>query len=487
MKIVKDILYGVSISSVVGKTDSAIHAITFDSRKAGKDSLFIAIKGTVANGHDFIAQVVQQGCTNIVISEKVEIPAGVNAIETNDTKEALGIISSNFYGNPSHDLALIGVTGTNGKTTTTTLLHNVFSQLGYHVGLLSTIVNKIGQVEIKSTHTTPDPIQLNELLRKMVDDGCTHCFMEVSSHAIDQRRIAGLKFKAGAFTNISHDHLDYHNTFKEYIQAKKRFFDDLPSDAYALTNLDDKNGMVMLQNTKARKKTFALKSHADYNAKVLENLFSGLVLSINGQELYTRLVGEFNAYNILTVYGIADLLNEDITEVLTVISELNAVEGRFEFIQNKNKIAAIVDYAHTPDALENVLKTISSIRTKNEQLITVVGCGGDRDKTKRPKMAAVACEYSDKVIFTSDNPRTENPDTIIAEMEAGVEPIHFKKTISISNRKQAIKTAVMMAEPNDIIVIAGKGHEKYQEINGVKHDFDDMAIASELLKQIEVK
>jgi len=487
MKSLKDILYGTSIVAVQGSTEANIGNITFDSRTADSDSLFVAIKGTVTDGHNYIDNVIAQGCTNILISDNVECPENVNVIQSKDTKEALGIIASNFYNNPSRELELIGVTGTNGKTTTTTLLHNVFTQLGYHTGLLSTIVNKIGSEEIKSTHTTPDPIQLNFLLRKMVDDGVTHCFMEVSSHAIDQRRIAGLQFRGGAFTNITHDHLDYHNTFKEYIQAKKRFFDDLSSDAFALTNHDDKNGMVMLQNTKATKKTFALKSHADYNAKILENLFSGLVISINGQEVWTRLVGEFNAYNILTVFGIADQLNEDMVEVLTVISELKAVEGRFEFVQNQSNVSTIVDYAHTPDALENVLKTIATIRTKNEQLITVVGCGGDRDKAKRPKMADVACQFSDKVIFTSDNPRSEDPNTIIEEMEKGVEPIHFKKTLSITDRKQAIKSAVMMSEPGDIILIAGKGHEKYQEINGVKHDFDDIAIVTELLKQIEVK
>jgi UDP-N-acetylmuramoyl-L-alanyl-D-glutamate--2,6-diaminopimelate ligase len=382
-------------------------------------------------------------------------------------------------------LKLVGVTGTNGKTTTTTLLFNLYTKLGYHCGLLSTVVNKIGDKNIPSTHTTPDPVSLNALLAQMVNEGCSHCFMEVSSHAIHQHRITGLSFVGGVFTNITHDHLDYHKTFAEYITVKKAFFDNLGKDAFALTNVDDKNGMVMLQNTAASKHSYSLKSPADFKVKVIENQFSGLVLNINGIEIWTRLIGDFNAYNLLAVYSVSQLLGEDSTEVLTAISTLESVEGRFQYFQSDTGIIAIVDYAHTPDALENVLKTIANIRTKNETVYTVIGCGGDRDKTKRPEMAAIACERSDKVILTSDNPRSEDPNTILDEMMVGVEGQYFKKTLSIVDRAQAIKTAVSMAEKGDIILVAGKGHEKYQEIKGVKHDFDDMLITKDLFKKLE--
>lgn len=382
-------------------------------------------------------------------------------------------------------MKLIGVTGTNGKTTISTLLFNLYSELGYQCGLISTVVNKIIDREIPTKHTTPNPITLNALLREMVDEGVSHCFMEVSSHAIHQDRIGGLVFAGGAFTNISHDHLDYHKTFKEYINVKKAFFDALPSHAFALTNLDDKNGEVMLQNTKAKKRSYAMKSMADYKVKVLENQFSGLVLSINGTELWTKLIGDFNAYNMLCVYGISQELGEDSTEVLTVLSQLNPVDGRFQFVRSNSGITAIVDYAHTPDALKNVLKTIENIRTKNETVFTVVGCGGDRDRSKRPEMASIACNHSDKVILTSDNPRTEDPNTIIDEMMTGVDGANFKKTLAITDRAQAIKTAISMAEKDDIILVAGKGHEKYQEINGVRYDFDDLAIVKELFEKLE--
>lgn len=484
-KVLKDIIYGISINAVVGSTDKIVTSLTLDSRKAHDGCIFFAIRGSKFDGHDFITSVISQGCKIIVSEIEMEVPSNVTLIITSNSHKAVGIVASNFFDEPSKQLKLVGITGTNGKTTTTTLLYDVFTNLGYKAGLLSTVVNKIGDQAVPSTHTTPDPISLNELLAKMVDAGCEYCFMEVSSHAIHQDRIAGLEFAGAAFTNISHDHLDYHKTFKEYIEAKKKFFDELPTSAFALTNVDDKNGMVMVQNTKAKIHTYALKSMADYKVKVLENQFSGLVLLLNGVELWTKLIGDFNAYNLLTVFAVCDLLGEEQQEVLTAISTLESVEGRFQYFISQGGITAIIDYAHTPDALENVLKTIGNIRTKNETLFTVVGCGGDRDKTKRPEMAEIACELSDKVIFTSDNPRSENPDSIIEDMMAGVPGIHFKKTLSVTDRLQAIKTAISMAEKNDIILIAGKGHEKYQEINGVKHDFDDKQITVELFKKLE--
>ncbi len=485
MQSLKDILYGVTIKAVKGSTNETIEDLTFDSRTATSTSVFIAIEGTINDGHDYIQQVINAGCTNIVVTKPVQAPENCNIIEVDNSSKALAIMANNFYGEPSKELKLIGVTGTNGKTTIATLLHNLYLELGYQVGLLSTVVNKICHREIPSTHTTPDPIRLNALLREMVEEGCSHCFMEVSSHAVHQHRVTGLHFSGGAFTNISHDHLDYHKTFKEYIGVKKSFFDMLPKAAFALTNLDDKNGDVMLQNTSAKKRSYALKSMADYKAKVLENQFSGLVLSINGKELWTKLIGDFNAYNLLAVFAISQELGDDETEVLTVLSQLNSVDGRFQYIRSNGGITAIVDYAHTPDALDNVLRTIENIRTKNETVFTVVGCGGDRDKTKRPEMASIACNLSDKVILTSDNPRSEDPNTIIEDMMTGVDGTHFKKTLSIIDREQAIKTAVSMAESNDIILVAGKGHEKYQEIKGVKHDFDDMATLKELFTKLD--
>jgi len=481
----KDLFYGVSIVSAKANMSAEVRELTFDSRKAGADTIFFAIRGAANDGHDFIAKAIEQGCTTIVLEYGFEhLPESVNFIQVDNSAKALGIVASNFYGNPSEQLKLVGITGTNGKTTTATLSFDLFKRLGYEVGLISTVVNKIGDREVPSTHTTPNPIELNRLLAEMVEEGCEYCFMEVSSHAVDQHRIAGLNFAVAAFTNITHDHLDYHKTFKAYIEAKKAFFDNLKSTAKAITNADDKNGMVMLQNTKAKKHTYALKSVADFKAKVIENQFSGLVLNLDGTELWTRLIGDFNAYNLLLVYAIAILLEQDKLEVMTALSELRSVEGRFQYIVSNNKITAIVDYAHTPDALENVLKTIANIRTRNEKVITVVGCGGDRDKAKRPVMAKIACEYSDQIILTSDNPRTEDPNQIIAEMQEGVEPQNFRKVLSITDRFQAIKTACAMAQPNDIILIAGKGHEKYQEINGVKHDFDDMKTVKDLFEQL---
>lgn len=427
MKNLKDIVEGIEIVKQSGSSDAQISELVFDSRKAKEGTAFFAIKGSAVDGHDFIPTVIEAGCKVVFADHIVEVPSDVTLIVTENTSKSLALAATNFYNHPSKNLKLVGVTGTNGKTTTTTLLFNLYTKLGFHCGLLSTVVNKIGNQAIASTHTTPDPVSLNALLAQMVEDGCSHCFMEVSSHAVHQHRVTGLDFAGGVFTNITHDHLDYHKTFAEYINVKKAFFDHLSADAFALTNVDDKNGMVMLQNTKAEKHTYALKSPADFKVKVIENQFSGLVLNMNGVELWTRLIGDFNAYNLLAVFAVSQLLGEDTTEVMTVLSILESVEGRFEYFQTTSGITAIVDYAHTPDALENVLKTIANIRTKNETVYTVVGCGGDRDKAKRPQMAAIACEMSDKVILTSDNPRSEDPAVILDEMIAGVEGQHFKK------------------------------------------------------------
>ncbi|RFC54448.1 UDP-N-acetylmuramoyl-L-alanyl-D-glutamate--2,6-diaminopimelate ligase [Brumimicrobium aurantiacum] len=486
MKSVRDILYGSSLKEVVGTTATEINELVFDSRIVSDNDLFVAIKGAAVDGHTFINKAIEKGATTIVCEDKPnDIKEGINYVIVDDAHKTLAVLANNYYDQPSKKLKLIGITGTNGKTTTTTLLYSLFMKMGIPVGLISTVVNKINDVSIPTERTTPDAVSLNKLLAEMVDAGCEFCFMEVSSHAIHQNRIGDLYFSGGAFTNITHEHLDYHNTFKEYINVKKKFFDDLPAEAFAVTNTDDKNGEVMLQNTKAKKITYALKGVADYKAKVLENNFSGLVLSLNGTELYTQLIGDFNAYNILLVYAIAEQLTDNSLEVMRVISELKSVEGRFEYFKSETGVIGIVDYAHTPDALENVLKTIGNIRTGNETVFSLVGCGGDRDKTKRPTMAAIGCEFSDKLILTSDNPRTEDPEVIIEEMMTGVGGEHFKKTISIANRKEAIKTACSMAEPGDIILIAGKGHETYQEINGVKHDFDDLEILKELLMKFE--
>lgn len=484
-KSLKDILYGITIQSVVGTTDMEVNHLTMDSRNAKDGSVFFAIKGEKSDGHDFIASVIENGCKCIVAEKTIEVPENVTLIITDNTHKSVGIVASNFYNEPSQQLKLVGITGTNGKTTTTTLLYHLFTKLGHKSGLISTVENKIGDKTIPSTHTTPDAISLNKLLNEMVHDGVEYCFMEVSSHAIHQHRIAGVTFAGGVFTNITHDHLDYHNTFKEYLNVKKSFFDHLGKNAFAITNADDKNGSVMLQNTSAKKLTYALKTMADFKAKVLENQFSGLVLTINGNEVWTRLIGDFNAYNLLAVFAVSTCLEEDEQEILRVMSTLESVEGRFQYVISPNGITAIIDYAHTPDALENVLKTISNIRTKNETVYTVVGCGGDRDKSKRPEMAAIACELSDKVILTSDNPRSEDPNEIIDQMMAGVSGAYFKKALSITDRAQAIKTAISMAEKGDILLIAGKGHEKYQEIKGVKHDFDDKAITLDLFKKLD--
>jgi len=482
MKLLKDILYKAGLLEISGTTNLAISSVCFDSREAQKDALFVAVKGTKQDGHKYISQVIEAGVVAIVCEEfPHELNEKVAYIKVKDSSVALGIIASNFYDNPSEKLKLIGVTGTNSKTTTVTLLFNLFKTLGYKVGLLSTVANQVNNEQLAATHTTPDALQLNSLLRQMVDKGCTHCFMEVSSHAVVQNRIAGVKFSGGVFTNITHDHLDYHKTFDEYIKAKKKFFDLLPDDAFALSNKDDANGDIMLQNTRAQKKYYSLRSAADFKCRIMENQFSGLLLNIDGSELWTKLIGSFNAYNILAVYATATLLKEDKTNVLTTLSNLNAVEGRFQHLRTDNGVIGIVDYAHTPDALMNVLKTIKDIRTGNEQVITVVGCGGDRDAAKRPIMAKIACELSNKVILTSDNPRSEDPDAIIREMQKGVDGTQYKKTLSITDRKEAIRTACSLAKNGDIIIVAGKGHEKYQEIKGVKYPFDDMEILKESL------
>ncbi len=486
MKLLKDILYKVRLIEVNGSTNLAITAISFDSRKIEKDSLFVALKGTQSNGHKYIDDTIAKGAVAILCEE---LPKNINEkityIKVKDTSAELGIVASNFYDNPSEHIKLIGITGTNGKTTTVTLLFNLFKKLGYKTGLISTVKNQINNDVITATHTTPDAIELNTLLHQMIGKGCTHCFMEVSSHAVVQNRIAGIHFTGGVFTNITHDHLDYHKTFDEYIKAKKRFFDTLSADAFALTNKDDANGTIMLQNTKAKKKTYSLRSMADYKCKVVENQFSGLLLNIDNNEVWSKLIGNFNAYNLLAVYATAILLKEDKTNVLTTLSSLSSVEGRFQYVRTDNGIIGIVDYAHTPDALINVLKTIKDIRTGNEQVITVVGCGGDRDAAKRPMMAKIACDLSNKVILTSDNPRSENPDAIIKEMQKGVDAVNRKKTLSITDRNEAIKTACSIAKLGDIVLVAGKGHEKYQEIKGVKHPFDDMLVLQENLKLFE--
>ncbi len=482
----QDILYKVSIRSVVGKTDIEVKDIQIDSRKAKKGGAFIAVKGGATDGHQFIEKAVEAGAV-AVISE--EMPStkkeGVVYVQVENSAAAAGYMAHNFFGQPSEKMKVVGVTGTNGKTTIATLLYKLFTSLGYKCGLLSTVENHIGDKIIPATHTTPDTISLNLLLKQMADESCTHVFMEASSHAIQQHRIMGLQFAGGLFTNITHDHLDYHKTFDEYIRVKKSFFDSLSSSAFAISNADDKRGPVMLQNTNAKKYFYSLKTLAEFKGKIIENNLTGLVMDINGQEVHFRLIGEFNAYNLLAVYGAATCMGEDKQEVLRNLSVLTGAEGRFDYMLSaKDRIIAIVDYAHTPDALLNVLATIKKLKNGFEQVITVVGCGGDRDKTKRPVMAEVAAEHSDKVILTSDNPRSEDPVQIIRDMEAGLSSAAKRKYISIADRKEAIKTAISLAKPEDIILVAGKGHEKYQEIKGVKYDFDDKKVVKEMFEEL---
>jgi UDP-N-acetylmuramoyl-L-alanyl-D-glutamate--2,6-diaminopimelate ligase len=480
----QDILYKVSIRSVHGDLDRSVDNLQTDSRLAGPGSLFIALKGTHVDGHAFIQQVIAAGASLIVCEElPASLQDGITYLQVESTAAAAGIIAHNFYGQPTEKLQLVGVTGTNGKTTIATLLYKLFNALGYKSGLLSTVENRIIERVLPATHTTPDPLHLNALLKEMVDAGCTHAFMETSSHAIHQQRVAGLHYTGGIFSNITHDHLDYHKTFDEYIRVKKSFFDSLSSDSFAISNADDKRGGVMLQNTHARKYFYSLKTLAEFKGKILENNLTGLVMTVNDQEVHFRLIGEFNAYNLLAVYGAAICLGEDKAEVLRHLSTLSGAEGRFDYIVSpKERIIGIVDYAHTPDALINVLVTIQKLRKGNEQIVTVVGCGGDRDKTKRPLMGAAACEYSDKVIFTSDNPRSEDPDQIIRDIEEGLNTAAKRKYISITDRKEAIRTALNLAKAEDILLIAGKGHEKYQEIKGVKYPFDDKQILTEFFE-----
>lgn len=483
----QQILYKVNILSVAGTTDLQITDLQIDSRNVSQGSCFIAVKGTVSDGHEYIQSAILKGAVVIVCEEMPATPdENVHYIVVENSAIAAAKMAHNFYGRVTEKITLVGVTGTNGKTTIATLLFKLFSSLGYKSGLVSTVQNQIGNEILPSTHTTPDPISLNSLLAKMYEKGCTHVFMEVSSHAIHQHRVDDLRFAGGIFSNITHDHLDYHKTFEEYIRVKKSFFDSLPSTAFALSNADDKRGAVMLQNTKAKKYLYSLKTMADFKGRILEDSLLGLELVVDDIEVHFRLIGTFNAYNILAVYGAAVCLGEKKEEVLKILSNTTGAEGRFDYLVSpKEKIVAIVDYAHTPDALLNVLATIKNLRRGEQKIITVVGCGGNRDKTKRPEMAAVACEYSDKIIFTSDNPRNEDPNEIIKEMEAGVPIAARRKCISITDRKQAIKTAITFADKEDIILVAGKGHEKYQEIKGVKNHFDDKEVVTEMFHLLE--
>jgi len=486
LKLLKDILFRTRIVAVHGSTNTAVEYVTLDSRAVKPFSLFVAVKGSVVDGHQYISKAIESGAIAIVCEDlPAEINERITYIQVLNSSEALGHIACNFYDNPSEKLKLVAVTGTNGKTTTATLLYQLTRKLGHKTGLLSTVVNKINDREISASHTTPDSVSLNALLSEMVQQGCEYCFMEASSHALHQHRLTGLKIVGALFTNITHDHLDYHKTFDEYIKAKKILFDGLPHTAFALINADDRHADIMLQNTKAIKKTFALQSMADYKAKVLENGFTGMHLSIGSQDLYTRLVGGFNAQNILGVYATAIELGFNQLDVLTAISVLTAPDGRFQYITTPKGVTAVVDYAHTPDALQNVLNTIKDIRTGNEKVITLVGCGGDRDRAKRPEMARIAAELSDRVVLTSDNPRSEEPDSIIDQMKKGLDPTGAKKTLAITDRHEAIRLACTLADSGDIVLIAGKGHEKYQEIKGVKHPFDDFLIVCETLNTLD--
>ena len=482
MKELSNILYKSNIIEITGSTDISIKGIAFDSRKLKEKYLFVAVKGLTVDGHNFIDQAVAKGAVAIICEE---IPKDqkdhVTYIKVKDSVRELAIVAANYYDNPSEKLKLIGVTGTNGKTTIANLLHALFDKLGYKAGLLSTVGNRIHYKEVEAKFTTPDPLEINMLLNEMVNVGCDYCFMEVSSHAMVQKRVEGLHFSGGIFTNITHDHLDYHKTFDDYLAAKKKFFDQLPACAFALTNADDKNGKVVLQNTKGKKQSYALKSMADFKAKIMENRVSGLHMQINNKDVWFKLVGDFNAYNLLAIYGTASLLDQDQDEILQHLTTLNSVEGRFERIKSADNITAIVDYAHTPDALENVLKTINGLRVPGEEIITVVGCGGDRDPSKRPVMAKIACKYSERAVFTSDNPRTEDPEKIIEQMTEGIDILDKKKVLQIVNRKEAIKTAIALAKSGDILLVAGKGHEKYQEIDGVRNHFDDKEIIKEFI------
>ncbi|MFM9004342.1 MAG: UDP-N-acetylmuramoyl-L-alanyl-D-glutamate--2,6-diaminopimelate ligase [Flavobacteriales bacterium] len=486
MKLLKDILFKSRIQQVFGSTHVAIEHITMDSRDVKPFSLFVAVPGVTVDGHDYMDKAIASGAIAIVCERVPPFPSGnITYVQVQSAAESLGYIASNFFDNPSEKIKVVAVTGTNGKTTTATLMYRLARKMGFKAGLLSTVVNKINDNDVPATHTTPNAIALNGLLSDMVAAGCVYCFMEASSHALHQHRLTGVQLRGALFTNITHDHLDYHKTFNEYIKAKKILFDMLPSSAFAIVNADDRHGEIMVQNCKAKVKTMALHSMADYRTKVLENGFAGLHLFIDNQDVYTQLIGGFNAYNILAVYAAAMELGLDKMEVLTAISGLQAPDGRFQYIKTPNGVTAVVDYAHTPDALKNVLKTIADIRTGNEQVISIVGCGGDRDKTKRPEMARIAAEWSNRIILTSDNPRSEDPETIIHEMKEGLDPAMMKKTLAVTDRREAIKLACTLANGGDIVLIAGKGHERYQEVAGVKHPFDDFEIVSETLAMLE--
>jgi UDP-N-acetylmuramoyl-L-alanyl-D-glutamate--2,6-diaminopimelate ligase len=483
--LLQDLLYRVPLLLTAGPMDVALTRLTLDSRQAGPGALFVALRGTVTDGHRFIPAAIERGASVVVCeelpTETGELAEGVTFVQVADSARALGLIAANFYGKPATKLKLVGVTGTNGKTSVATLLFRLFRALGYRAGLLSTVQNQINDTVLTATHTTPDVISANELLADMLRQGCTHCFMEVSSHAVVQERVAGLTFAGGIFTNISHDHLDFHGTFDNYIRAKKGFFDQLPASAFALTNADDKRGLVMLQNTPARRESYSLQTLASYKGRILADGLFGLQMDIDGQEAFFRLIGRFNAYNLLAVYGTALLLGEDPAEVLTQLSALTPPPGRFEQVVSPDNIVGIVDYAHTPDALQNVLETIDQLRQAGEptgqpRIITVVGCGGNRDTAKRPLMAAIACRFSNAVVLTSDNPRLEDPLLILSQMKAGVPPTDARKTTVIPDRRDAIAHAVGLARPNDIVLVAGKGHETYQDIGGIKHPFDDRAV-----------
>jgi len=486
MAILKEIIYKVSLQSVSGDMDKQISDVHIDSREVRSDGLFVAIRGNTVDGHDFIDKAIQQGATAVLCEQMPgQLQAGITYITVDNAAEALGTVASNFFGNPSTKLKLVAITGTNGKTTTATLLFELFTALGYRVGLLSTVNNRIHDSIEASKLTTPDVITTNRLLDRMVTAGCTHCFMEASSHAIDQKRIQGLHFSGGVFTNISHDHLDYHKTFEAYINTKKKLFDGLPKGAFALVNIDDKRGLIMLQNTRAAKHTYSLKKVADFKAKILDNTIKGLELEIDQTQVWFKLIGEFNAYNLLASYAVATLLDESPQEVLMQLSNMTAAPGRFDQVNTKTGVTAIVDYAHTPDALEKVLTTIKAFRTGNEQLITVVGCGGNRDRAKRPLMSQVACKYSDRVILTSDNPRDESPEEILQDMQTGVNATCQKKVLSIVDRREAIKTACALSDNHDIILVAGKGHENYQEIKGIRHEFDDKIVITQMMELVK--
>ena len=486
MKKIKNILKNIEVVSIKGTENIKINSVNFDSRKIEAGDLFIAVRGTQVDGHSFINKAIEKGAIAIVCEKMPKnTKNNISYIIVKDSTKASGQICSNYFDNPSAKLKLVGVTGTNGKTTVVTLLYKLYTKLGFYCGLLSTVENKIGETVISSTHTTPDAFQLNRLLNRMVEEGCSHCFMEVSSHALDQDRIAGLNFIGGIFTNITHEHLDYHKTFDNYLKSKKKFFDRLNNKAFALSNADDKNGQIILQNTKALKKIYSLKKHSDFKTKIIENQIEGLQLRINDKDVWFKLIGEFNAYNIISVFSTAILLGENETEVLACLSEIEGPEGRFDYFKMSNQILGIVDYAHTPDALENILKTISAIRKNYEKIITVCGAGGDRDNKKRPLMGKIAARLSDRLILTSDNPRSENPEKIIEEMKKSFCTEDNFKTLSITKRAEAIKTACALAQPGDIILVAGKGHEKYQEINGIKHPFDDKQVLKDILTEQE--